>query len=50
LEDKRGVGSSSCNCRDGTDQKFKYLMFMMMILGEKNIIKFAGKSEVYLNY
>jgi len=31
LEDRRSVGASSCNCGDGTDQRVKYLMFMLMI-------------------
>jgi hypothetical protein len=30
LEDRRRVGASSCNCGDGTDQRARSLMFMMM--------------------
>jgi len=30
LEDRRNVGESSCNSGDGTDQRVKSLMFMMM--------------------
>ena len=32
LEDRRGVGASSCNSGDGTDQKVQSLTFMMMII------------------
>jgi len=32
LEDRRNVGDSSCNSGDGTDQRVKSLMFMMMMM------------------
>jgi len=32
LEDRRSVGASSCNSRDGTDQRVQSLMFMMMMI------------------
>ena len=31
LEDRRSVGASCCNSRDGTDQKVQSLMFVMHI-------------------
>jgi len=34
LEDRRSVGTSSCNSGDGTDQRVESLIFMMMILQE----------------
>jgi len=32
MGDSRGFVSSSCNCGDGTDQRFKYLMSLIMIV------------------
>jgi len=32
LDDRRSVGSSSCNSGDGTDQRVQSLMFMMMMM------------------
>jgi len=34
LEDRRSVGASSFNSRDGTDQRVQSLMFMMMMTRE----------------
>ena len=31
LEDQRSVGASSCNCGDGTGQRVRSLMFMMIM-------------------
>jgi hypothetical protein len=31
LEDLRSDGASSCNCGDGTDQRVRFLMFMIMV-------------------
>jgi hypothetical protein len=40
LENRRNFGESSCNFRDGTDQKVQSLMFvMMMITGKKHLEK-----------
>ena len=35
-EDRRNVGESSCNFGDGTDQRVQSLMFMMMMIFERN--------------
>jgi len=32
LEDRRSVGESSCNCRDGANQRVQILMRMMMMM------------------
>ena len=32
LEDRRNIGEHSCNSGDGTDQRFQFLMFMMMMI------------------
>jgi len=41
LEDRRNVGANSCNSGDGADQKFKSLMFMMMMITRRFKILFG---------
>jgi len=47
LEDLRIVGASSCNCRDGTDQRVQSLMFMMMITISR-ILGFTDILDVWI--
>ena len=46
LEDLRSVGSSSCNCGDGTDQRIQSLMFMMMMTV---VLETSGITKAGLN-
>ena len=48
LEDHRNVGESSCNFRDGTDQRVQSLMFMMMMMMMTFVIYFYNCEIWYV--